>query len=107
MVKINKNALTRAEIAGYFSRTRSGNERFTPFHRKDGSAFSDVDYMEMLGRKCIEADAVNNTRLPTFYGDEYDPTVCAVAKMIVKALDEGYTRAECATYLCRCIDVNS
>lgn len=90
-----------------FENQRVGRTSYKPLEHKDGTKFSDVDYFELLGRKCIEMDKANkNPSIPTDYGN-YDRDVVAVAKEVVRGLDSGLSKQELTQYLNRCVDLNS
>lgn len=86
---------------------KDGIQSFKPLQHKDGRKFTDIEYFELLGRKCLEKDKLNrNPNLPTDYG-EYDRNVCEVAKEVCKGIDSGMTNEELQTYLDMCIDKES
>ena len=90
-----------------FKHTSVGRNSFKALKHKDGTPYSDVDYFELLGRKCIELDKSNrNTNVPTNYGDNYDLSTVNVAKQVVKALDDGIARDDVAEFIKQCIDFN-
>jgi hypothetical protein len=83
-----------------------GRISYKPLHHKDGTIFDDVDYFELLGRKCIELDKKNrNPVVPTDYGT-YDRDTVTVAKEVCKAIDNGVSREDISDYLKRCIDID-
>jgi len=83
-----------------------GRIGFKPLKHKDGTIFEDVDYFELLGRKCIELDKKNkNPSIPTDYG-KYNRDVVAVAKEVCKGIDNGLDREEIKAYITRCIDID-
>lgn len=90
-----------------FNGAKVGRIGFKPLHHKDGSILDDVDYFELLGRKCLDLDAENtNPIVPTDYGT-YDPTTVQVAKEVCKAIDEGVSKKDIQLYLSRCIDTKN
>lgn len=90
-----------------FENQKVGRASYKPLQHKDGRDFSDVDYFELLGRKCIEMDKQNkNPAIPTDYGD-FDRDVVAVAKQVVYGLDNGLSKSELTQYLNRCVDLNN
>lgn len=92
---------------GLFNQTNVGRAGFKPLIHKDGTPFKDVDYFELLGRKCIEMDKSNpNPNIPTNYGKNYDLSTINVAKQVVKALDEGMSRDDVGRFINQCIDFN-
>lgn len=87
-----------------FKDVKPGRIGFKPLKHKDGTIFEDVDYFELLGRKCIELDKKNrNPVLPTDYG-KYDRDTVMVAKEVCKAIDSGIDRDDIKAYISRCID---
>lgn len=88
-----------------FKNMRSGRNSFAPLKHKNGKAFSDLDYFELLGRKCQEIEKNHtNKKMPVDYGN-YDIEVVKVAKDVVNALDSGeYSRKDVAEYLTQIID---
>lgn len=89
-----------------FKDATSGLSNFKGLEHKNGDPLKDVEYFELLGRKAIEMDKANNSRLPTNYG-KYDPQVVNVAKQVVAAIDSGeYTYDEINTFIQNCINVN-
>lgn len=90
-----------------FEKIKVGMQAYKPLEHKDGSKFNDVEYFELLGRKCIEMDKANrNPALPTNYGD-YDRDVVAVAKEVCKGIDNGLLHEELQQFLNTCINVNA
>lgn len=90
-----------------FKDQQVGRTSFKPLKHKDGTNFNDVEYFELLGRKCLEMDKANkNPAIPTNYG-KYDRDVVAVAKEVVKGLDNGLSKEEVAQYIKTCVDINS
>lgn len=87
-----------------FEKTREGTCSFQPLKHKDGRPFSDIEYLELLGRKCIEMDQSNPYKsLPTNYGN-YDRDVCNLAKEVVKAIDNKMSIEEINRYIKSCVD---
>ena len=39
-----------------FNGIREGRSSYKPLEHKNGTKFNDVEYFELLGRKCIEMD---------------------------------------------------
>lgn len=85
-----------------FAGVKTGRGGYKALQHKDGKVFDNVDYFELLGRKCLELDAKNTTNLPTNYG-KYSKECVDVAKEVVKGLDSGMTHAELNAYLDTCI----
>lgn len=84
-----------------------GRTAYKPLEHKDGRQYDDVDYFELLGRKCEELDKQNPYKnVPTDYG-QYDRDVVNVAKQVCKAIDDGTPRNEIQMFLNRCIDLNN
>ncbi len=87
-----------------FAKSKSGYSSYRPLQHKDGSNYDDVDYFELLGRKCIEMDKQNhNPAIPTDYGD-YDANAVALGKEVVKGIDNGMSKEDLKQYIARCID---
>lgn len=90
-----------------FAEQKVGRTSFKPLEHKDGTKFSDVEYFELLGRKCIEMDKANkNPSIPTDYG-KYDRDTVAVAKEVVKGIENGLSKEELTQYINRCVDLNA
>lgn len=90
-----------------FENSKVGYSTFRPLQHKDGTDYDDVDYFELLGRKCLEMDKENkNPSIPTDYGN-YDPNAVALGKEVVKGIDNGMTKKELKQYIARCVDFNS
>lgn len=90
-----------------FRGIREGRASYKPLEHKNGQKFSDVDYFELLGRKCLEMDKANkNPSLPTNYGN-YDKATCHVAKEICRGIDEGMSKEELQQYLDTCINYDA
>lgn len=90
--------------ANIFGDTCVGRKNFKPLQHKDGTNFSDVEYLELLGRKAIEMDkANNNPRIPTDYGN-FDRETVNLAKEVVKGIDNGFSKEELQKYICNCVD---
>ena len=90
-----------------FKGVAPGRIGFKPLKHKDGTIFEDVDYFELLGRKCIEMDKMNrNPSIPTDYG-KYDRKTVEVAKEVCKGIDNGLSRDDIKAYLTRCIELES
>lgn len=108
-MKKQTNTTVNAEMKARANRLFAGAKKdgimsFKPLQHKDGRKFTDIEYFELLGRKCIEKDKLNpNPKLPTDYGN-YDRNVCEVAKEICKGIDAGLSNEELQTYLDMCID---
>lgn len=87
-----------------FAGVKPGLKAFRPLkHKKTGKPLTDVEYFDLLGRKCESMDKANKTNIATDYGP-YPREVCELAKTVSKALREGSTSAEVQQYLNRCID---
>ena len=93
------------QVKSVFKNAKVGGRSFNPLkNKKTGRELEDIDYMELLGRKCIEMDNQNRTNLPTDYGD-YDIECVKFAKEIVKILDDGKaTRKELNDLILKSID---
>lgn len=88
-----------------FKNSLCGRLGYKPLQHKDGTIFDDIDYFELLGRKCIEMDKTNATPyLPTDYGT-FDRATCDVAKQVCKALDEGMSKQDINKFLAQCINI--
>ena len=85
-----------------FSDVKTGRSGYKSLQHKNGKPFDNVDYFEMLGRKCIEMDKKNTSNLPTNYG-KYSKECVDVAKQIVKGIDSGMSHEELNQYLDTCI----
>lgn len=92
------NTIKRPNFGGI----RTGRGAYKTLEHKDGRKFDDVDYFELLGRKCIEMDKKNTTNLPTNYG-RYSKECVDVAKEVVKGIDNGMTHEELNAYLVTCV----
>lgn len=87
-----------------FEGTVTGLRAFKELKNKNGEPLKDIDYIELLGRKCIKADEESkNSRIPPKYG--CDAEVAKFAKTCVEALDEGYTRDEISRYIANSINL--
>ena len=83
-----------------------GRNNFKPLLHKDGRSFTDIEYFELLGRKAIEMEENNpNPRIPVNYGEGIDRDTVAVAKEVVKAIDNGMSNKDIQSYLNVCIDL--
>lgn len=83
-----------------FKKSMVGRNSFKPLVHKNGQTFDDIDYLELLGRRCIEIDKANeNSRIPPNYGEGIDPQCVALSKEIVKGIDNGFTKKELLEYL--------
>lgn len=96
------------EIQNKFSNQQVGRVCMKPLKHKDGTIYSDVDYFELLGRKCIELEKNNpNPNLPIDYlAMGYDRDCVELSKNIVKAIDEKIPKTQIQEYLKRCINYN-
>jgi len=102
--KVSK-AMNRDIAKKLFADAKVGLQSYKPLEHKDGSKFKDIDYFELLGRKCMELDKKNkNPNLPTDYG-KYDRNVCEVAKEVCRGIDNGMSKEELQQYLDICIDI--
>lgn len=105
MVKKVQKVMQDNAWRNQFKNAKSGLSSFKGLEHKDGTPLKDIEYFELLGRKAIEMDKANKTRLPTNYGN-YDPDTVKVAKEVVKAIDSGeLTEDEINAYIQLCIDV--
>lgn len=87
-----------------FKDKRVGRSGMKPLMHKDGTAYSDIEYFELLGRKALEMDKKNTSSvLPTNYG-KYDRQTMEFAKEVVKAIDSGVPTEEIQTYINMSID---
>ena len=87
-----------------FRDVREGRTSYKPLEHKNGKKFTDIEYFELLGRKCLEMDKANkNPALPTNYG-KYDHATCFVAKEICKGIDAGMSNEDLQQYLDTCIN---
>lgn len=103
-MKNKKNVQKIKANPALFRGIHEGRASFKPLEHKNGKRFDNVDYFELLGRKCIEMDKANrNPSLPTRYGD-YDPITCKVAKEVCKGIDAGMSRADLNEYIDTCIN---
>lgn len=84
---------------GMFDEVQVGMQGFNALKHKNGSRYSDVEYMELLGRHCIKKEQDGQPYL-------YDRDVVNVAKEIVKGRDNGMTTAELNKYLQSCLNFN-
>lgn len=90
-----------------FSGSKVGRTSFKPLQHKDGTNLNDVEYFELLGRKCLEMDKNNpNKNLPTNYGN-YDRTTCELAKEVCRGIDAGMSKEELTKYIVNSIDFES
>lgn len=90
-----------------FKNTHVGRNTYKGLVHKDGTPFDDVDYFELLGRKCIELDKQNsNKRLPTDYGS-YDLETVKMAKEICKGIDSGMNKKELTQYISQSIKIDN
>lgn len=87
-----------------FDRVKTGYGGYTPLKHKDGKALSDIEYFELLGRKAIEMDSENSRypNIPTDYG-AFDNECVALAKEIVRGIDDGMSNHDLQQYLNSCI----
>ena len=87
-----------------FKNSKPGLIQFKPLHHKDDSPLSDLEYIEMLGRKALEFDAENPyPNIPTKYPDGYDPQAMRFAKEVVGMIDAGTPKHEIKAYINSCI----
>ena len=90
--------------ANIFFDNHTGTNGLRPLKHKDGSNLKDWEYLELLGRKCLEMDKQNrNKMLPTNYG-HYDRDVCELAKQVCKGVDAGMTSDELTQYVAMCVE---
>ena len=84
------------EQTRHFEGLKSGRSNFKPLSHvtpegKKGNDFSDLDYVKLLGARCLEideqADKVGNPIVD--YGEGFDISTCEFAKKIVTALNDG------------------
>lgn len=81
----NKNNNIFSDI---FKDKKSVRDGFKPFKHKDGTPFSDVDYMELLGRTVLEKEKDGEE----IDYNKYDFYTIKIAKQIVKEIDEGVNK---------------
>ena len=92
-----------------FKNVKVGRGCFKPLvHKESGTPLSDIEYLELLGRKTIEMDKANRDypTIPTNYGEGYDRDVVAFAQEIVKGKDAGLSDEELQKYINSCLDVS-
>lgn len=97
-----KNKVTINKIKApeqMFDQVKVGMQGFHALKHKNGQRYSDVEYMELLGRHCIKKEQDGEPYL-------YDRDVVNVAKEIVKGRDNGMTTAELNNYLRSCLNFN-
>ena len=84
-----------------FKNSQVGIQSFQPFkHKKNGKPYTDLDYMYLLGKTCIEKDKNGELYF-------YDKNTVAVAKEIVKGRDElNMSNKDLQKYLCDCLDLS-
>lgn len=104
--KIQTNPTVKPD-ASFYADIHAGRLNYTPLEHKDGKPFDDIDYMELLGRKCLEDEAKAGEYGTPAYTGKYDPTTVQVAKTIVKAIDEKIPRTQIQSYLSQCIDISA
>lgn len=94
--------------SGIFERASVGRVSTKPLIHKNGSHYRDIEYFELLGRRCVEIEKANpNPNIPVDYQKYgFDRNVCEVAKTIVKAIDEKRPTEEIESYLQRCINID-
>lgn len=92
--------------SGLFEKSSVGRVSTKPLIHKDGSHYSDLDYFELLGRKCIELEKNNpNPNLPINYNElGFDRNVVEVAKCVVQAIDDKRPRQEIESYIKSCVN---
>lgn len=80
-----------------FGECKVGMNSFQALKHKNGQAYTDLEYMELLGRHCIEKEKNGEPYI-------YDKTTVNVAKEIVRGRDElGMNTAELTKYLNACL----
>ena len=104
---MSKSIVTRPNYKAngdLFRASHTGVNVMRPLKHKDGSNLKDWEYLELLGRKCIEMDKQNrNKMLPTNYG-QYNRDVCELAKNVCKGVDAGMTSNELTQYVAMCVE---
>lgn len=93
-----------------FRNVKVGRGCFKPLVHKDtGTPLTDIEYLELLGRKTMEMDKANKDypTIPTNYGEGIDRSVVAFSQEIVKGIDEGLSHEELQKYINSCLDVNA
>lgn len=106
MSKVKKTKVVKPD-ASFYADIHAGRLNYTPLEHKDGTKFDDVDYMELLGRKCMEEEKKAGEYGTPAYTGKYDPTTVQVAKEIVKGIDAKLPRAQLQSYLAQCIDITA
>lgn len=97
--------MDREQALKTFGKSRVGRNGYKPLKHKNGKIFTDLDYFELLGRKCLQMDNENpNKNLPTDYG-KLDRDCVKVAKEVVRGLDNGMSRREVERYIQMCIQL--
>lgn len=100
---MKKQAVTQVKLnapKNLFNGVREGTQSFKALKHKNNNPYTDLEYMELLGRTCIEKDKNNE---PYFY----DKNAVAVAKEIVRGRDElNMTTGELKKYLVDCLDLS-
>lgn len=101
----NKIIQPQKPANGLFKGASVGGEEYRPLRHKNGKLFSDLEYFKLLGYRARMLDAQNPNidRIPTDYGDRFDPQVVDMAKKVVDYVDEGYSDEEIKNWLARSI----
>lgn len=80
-----------------FADCKVGINSFQALKHKNGQPYTDIEYMELLGRHCLKKEEKGEAYI-------YDKTTVNVAKEIVRGRDElGMTTAELTKYLNACL----
>ena len=105
--KETSNGMIRARKPELFENQHVGRTPYAGLKHQNGRPFKDVEYFELLGRKCLEMDKKNpNKAIPTNYG-ELDRNVCEVAKQVAMGIDEGMSTEDLQQFINTCIDYKS
>ena len=106
-MKATKNEVSKIKPPkGFFENSVEGRIVHKPAMHKDGTPYSDLDYLELLGRKCIELEKEAPNGIVNYNQLGYDANVVAVAKDIVNELDKGTDRKVLSDYVASIIDIN-
>lgn len=107
-MKTTKNGISKIKPPkGFFEQSVVGRVSHKPARHKDGTPYSDLDYLELLGRKCIELEKDAPNGIVNYNQMGYNANVVTVAKDIVKDIDEGIDRKVLADYVASIIDIEA
>lgn len=92
-----------------FNGVNVGRTSFRPLkHEKDGTHLTDIEYLELLGRKAKEIEENNPNKdkgiSVNFKKMGYDPDTIVLAKCVCEAIDEGRPTDEINAYIKNCVD---